>query len=149
MAISMQVEVRFKSMGTLTITELSRRTGLAPSALRFYERKSLLEPAGRASGRRIYDEGCVEQVALIDLLKISGFTLGQIATLVDTTGKVSADWRDRVRAKQAELALRLAEIERAQLMLRHTVDCPHGSLHDCPVHRRVVAAHARSLAGAG
>src|SRR5262245_60674650 len=56
---SQPLQVRLKSMGTLTIGELARRTGLATSALRFYEERGLLEPRGRQGGRRIYDETAV------------------------------------------------------------------------------------------
>ena len=132
-------------MGVLTITEVTERTGLASSALRFYERKGLIEPVGRAGGKRVYDERCVEQIALIDLLKVSGFTLTEIASLVDPRGRVAPDWRERSRAKQDELAERLAEIDRARVMLQHTIECPHRSLHDCPIHQQVVAAHAQTL----
>ena len=40
--------------GLLSITEVGEATGLQSSALRYYEREGLIEPAGRASGRRLY-----------------------------------------------------------------------------------------------
>ena len=45
---SIRDELWFKSMAGLSISELRARTGLTPSALRFYERKGLLRAAGRA-----------------------------------------------------------------------------------------------------
>lgn len=129
----------------LDISDLSALTGLAPSALRFYERCGLITPIGRAGGKRIYRAGTVQQVALIDLLKISGFTLPEIAELVDPDGHVSPDWRERARTKQEHLRRQLTDIERALTMLQHTIDCPHTSLHDCPVHRAVVDRHAETL----
>ena len=129
----------------LNISELSALTGLAPSALRFYERRGLITPIGRAGGKRIYRSGTVRQVALVDLLKISGFTLPEIAELIDPDGHVSPDWRERARAKQEHLRRRLTDIEHALTMLQHTIDCPHTSLHDCPIHQAVVDAHAETL----
>src|SRR5258708_300711 len=79
------VELRFKSRGKtmssrafLGIGELGRRTGLAPSALRFYERAGLLVPDGRANGRRYYSSASVERIALIRLCQDAGFTLAEV-----------------------------------------------------------------------
>jgi DNA-binding transcriptional MerR regulator len=150
MGISVQVELRFKSMtepdtAVLDISELSARTGLAPSALRFYERCGLLAPIGRSGGKRIYRADTVQHVAMIDLFKVSGFTLPEISELIDPDGHVSPDWRDRARTKQQHLRRQLTDIERALTMLQHTIDCPHTALHECPVHQAVVSAHAETL----
>lgn len=133
-------------MPTLTITELSQRTGLASSALRFYERKGLLRPAGRHGGKRVYDGSAVSQVALIDLLKIAGFTLAEIADMTRSDGTIVPEWRDHARAKQVDLEARKQEIERARAMLQHYIDCPADRLEHCPVHSAFLARHARRLA---
>jgi DNA-binding transcriptional MerR regulator len=148
MVISVHVELWFKSMGDrLTITELGQRTGLASSALRFYERKGLLRSAGREGGMRVYRSDSIEQVARVDLLKLAGFTLNEIAGLIDTDGRVARDWRGRARAKLAELDGRLRETRRARVMLEHTIQCPHKLLHECPIHQQAVRSHAATLAG--
>ena len=58
-----------KGTAILGIGELGRQTGLATSALRYYERVGLLAPAGRANGRRYYGSASAEQVALIRLCR--------------------------------------------------------------------------------
>lgn len=128
-----------------TITEIRTRTGIPTSALRFYERKGLLRPVGRHGGKRIYDPGAIEQLALIDLLKLAGFTLREISEMVDPEGRVTPGWRDAARAKLAELDRALHEIQRAKTILQHTVDCPEDSLTDCPVHTQIVKRHAAQL----
>lgn len=135
-------------MGELSISELRTRTGLASSAVRFYERKGLLRATGRAGGKRVYDESAVEQIALIDLLKQAGFTLSEIAALVGPTGRTAPDWRAAASEKLRELDDRVQRIQRAQKALRHTLDCTHGRLDDCPVHHRILRAHAEALATA-
>jgi DNA-binding transcriptional MerR regulator len=135
-------------MGELSITELRARTGLAASALRFYERKGLLRATGRVGGKRCYDESAVEQVAFVDLLKMAGFTLSEIAVFVGPAGRTTPDWRDMAVAKLRELDDRAREIQQAQTVLRHTLGCPHDRLDDCPVHRSVLRAHAEALARA-
>jgi DNA-binding transcriptional MerR regulator len=135
-------------MGELSISELRARTGLASSALRFYERKGLLRAAGRVGGKRFYDEHSVEQVALIDLLKRAGFTLSEIAVLVGPTGRTAPNWRAMASAKLRQLDDRAREIRQAQTALHHTLNSPHDDLDDCPVHHRVLQAHAQALATA-
>lgn len=131
---------------SLTITELAQRTGLAPSALRYYERCGLIDPIGRVGGKRVYDDRAVEQIALVDLLKISGFTLSEIGELIDPAGSVSADWRERAAVKRRELEAQLETTQLALTMIEHTLECPHPSLDECPVHRRIVQAHAEAMA---
>jgi DNA-binding transcriptional MerR regulator len=131
--------------GAITISEVAARTGLAPSALRFYERRGLLKPVGRRGGKRTYSPFAVVQVAVVDLLKQGGFTLTEIAHIIDADGRVSADWRDAARAKLAELEEQIAFAQRAKLLIEHTIACPHPTPAQCPVFISFVGEHVRSL----
>ncbi|WP_280371374.1 MerR family DNA-binding protein [Nocardia wallacei] len=135
-------------MGELSISELRARTGLASSALRFYERKGLLRTTGRVGGKRFYDESAVEQVAFIDVLKLAGFTLSEIAEFIDATGQTTPDWRALAAAKLSELDQRIQRIQQAQQALRHALGCRHENLDDCPTHHRMLRMHAAALASA-
>lgn len=84
-------------------------------------------------------------MALIDLLKLGGFTLSEIGRFVDAEGRTAAGWRDEARAKLRELDSRLLEIEQARTILKHTVACPAESLDRCGVYRSIVATHAATL----
>lgn len=127
----------------LTITQLRERTGLAASALRFYEQRGLLRPTGRAGGRRLYDPDAVEHLALIDLLQAAGFTLTEIKELVGEGARFSAGWRAAAVHKLAQLDAQLDQLRRARQSLRHMIDCRSEVLDECPVHRAVVRAHAQ------
>jgi len=129
----------------LTIAELHQRTGKPSSALRFYEREQLLESIGRRGGMRVYRAAAVEQVALIDLLQLAGFTLREIRTVLTPQGAFADNWRDQARQKIDDLDRRLAEIQLAKTILEHTAGCPHQSLHDCPVFQQGIRDHASSL----
>ncbi|MEU8310779.1 MerR family transcriptional regulator [Actinomadura sp. NPDC048955] len=133
-------------MSELSISELRARTGLASSALRFYERKGLLDVTRRAGGKRVYGEDAVEQIAFIDLLKRAGFTLSEISALVGPNGRTAPDWRAVIAAKLRELSDRVQQIQQAQSALRHALDCGLERLDDCPAHRRILRAHAAALA---
>jgi MerR family redox-sensitive transcriptional activator SoxR len=69
-------------MDNLTITEVARRAGLRPSALRYYEDAGLLPPPARVSGRRRYDAGVLEQLAVIRLAQAAGFTIAETRTFL-------------------------------------------------------------------
>ncbi|UGT55242.1 MerR family transcriptional regulator [Nocardia asteroides] len=135
-------------MGELSISELRERTGMAASALRFYERKGLLRASGRAGGKRCYDERAVEQVAFIDLLKSAGFTLAEIAEFLTPRGSAESGWRALTSEKVRQLDEQVARIRQAQEVLGHLLDCRHEHLDDCPEHHRVLRAHAAALATA-
>lgn len=131
--------------GAITISDVAARTGVAPSALRFYERRGLLRPVGRAGGKRTYSPFAVVQVAVIDLLKQGGFSLTEIAEIVDADGHVDPDWRHRARTKLAELEEQIAFAERAKQLIEHTIACPHPTPDQCPIFVGFVAQHVRSL----
>ncbi|QIS03944.1 MerR family transcriptional regulator [Nocardia brasiliensis] len=135
-------------MGELSISELRERTGLASSALRFYERKGLLQTSGRAGGKRCFDERAVEQVAFIDLLKSAGFTLAEIARFVAQSDGDESSWRAMTSGKVRQLDEQIEQIQQAQVVLRHLLDCRHEQLDYCPEHRRILRAHAATLAAA-
>ncbi len=140
-----QVRGRPDASQRIDITELAIRTGVAPSALRFYERRGLLKPVGRAGGKRTYDPFAQAQVAVIDLLKQAGFTLGEIATIVDADGHVATDWRDVARARLAELEAQIEFATNAKTLIEHTIACPHPTPDECPVFRFHVAAHMGAM----
>jgi DNA-binding transcriptional MerR regulator len=67
----------------LRVSELAERAGVAPSAVRFYERSGLLSPARRtANGYRVFDESALDELAFISRAKGIGMSLEDIADLV-------------------------------------------------------------------
>lgn len=67
-----------------TIGELAEEVGVPTSTLRYYERSGLVSPDGRTSGNyRIYGAAAVERVRFIRAAQATGFTLEDIARLLD------------------------------------------------------------------
>ncbi len=64
---------------TISIGALARRTGVAVSALRFYEEKGLLHPERNAGGQRRFLKADIRRVSFILIAQKFGFTLPQIA----------------------------------------------------------------------
>jgi DNA-binding transcriptional MerR regulator len=128
----------------IAIGGLARRTGLASSALRYYERAGLLSPAARAGGRRHYGSSSVERVALIQLCQDAGFTLREIRALVTAWSRRSRLWAPLAKAKLRELETRIAQAERAKTLVRHALACPHRNLVTCPNFRATLKAYLDS-----
>ena len=133
-----------KTTGLIAIGELARRTGIATSALRYYERVGLLSPAGRAGGRRFYTVSSAERIALIQLCQEAGLTLREIRTLVATRGQRSRRWTRLLEAKRSELDARIAQTKRAKTLIQHALACPHGNILACPNFRAALQAHLRA-----
>ena len=128
----------------MTIGELADRTGVAPSALRFYEERGLLSSVARVAGRRCYLPSAVETVGLIRVFQEVGFSLAEVGAFLASRSESSPDsvsaWRDMIAAKLAELDERMAKAQVARVALDHALHCPKEDLLDCPNLWSVVTA---------
>jgi DNA-binding transcriptional MerR regulator len=127
--------------GLVPIGELARRTGVATSALRYYERIGLLSPATRAGRRRHYAPSSAERVALIRLYQDVGFTLAEIGRLLGATSSGRRAWGRLAERKIVELDARITDAKRAKKLIKHALACPHRDLLDCPNFRFALEAH--------
>jgi DNA-binding transcriptional MerR regulator len=109
----------------LRIGEVAEATGISVEALRFYERRGLLgRPARTASGYRAYDEGVLERLAFIKRAQSIGFSLDEIAEILEMRGRGEApcvEVREAARRKLAELDARLRELRRYRNELARTL----------------------------
>ena len=128
----------------IAIGELVQRTGLASSALRYYERAGLLSPAARSGGRRHYGSSSIERVAVIQLCQDAGFTLREIRALLTAWSRRSRLWAPLAKAKLGELDTRIARAERAKTLVQHALACPHRNLVTCPNFRVALKAYLDS-----
>lgn len=124
----------------LRIGDLSRRTGLATSALRYYERVGLLTPDGRENGRRYYYLASTERIALIRLCQDAGFTLAEIRGVVAAGSRRHRSWRRLMEAKLMELEASIARAKRAKELIEHALACQHRQLFTCPNFRAALKA---------
>jgi DNA-binding transcriptional MerR regulator len=126
----------------LTIGDLAGRTGVATSALRYYEELGLLRPAGRESGRRRYDPVAVDAVGGILFLRDAGFTLREIAAISAARSRSPKAWHELARRKLAELDARIAEATAARVAVEHALNCPADDIVECPNFQAVVRRRA-------
>src|SRR5918996_3000735 len=126
--------------GLVPIGELARRTGVATSALRYYERIGLLSSAGRAGGKRHYVASSEERVALIRLCQDAGFTLAEIGRLLPAWGRGDRGWDYLAERKIAELDARIEDAQRARKLVQHALECTHRDILACPRFRAALEA---------
>jgi MerR family redox-sensitive transcriptional activator SoxR len=112
----------------LSIGELSARSGVAVSAIRYYEDLGLLAPAQRVSGRRQFDESAVDRLRAIGAAQEAGFQLAEVALLFDGRGR-----RDLVEEKLAEVRARIRRLEKVAAALEQAAQCGCASLDHCPI----------------
>jgi MerR family redox-sensitive transcriptional activator SoxR len=121
-------------MAELAIGVVAARSGIAASAIRFYEREGLLAKAPRKGGRRVYGESVLDELALIELAKSAGFTVSEIKKLLSGFSRRTPPgerWRALTRTKMVQLNRRIAEAERMKHVLRSITRCRCPSLDDC------------------
>jgi MerR family redox-sensitive transcriptional activator SoxR len=134
----------------LSIGEISRRSGVAPSALRFYEQRALITSERGGSGHRHYARSVLRRIAFIVFAQRVGLTLDEIATELaklpndaiptrDDWSLLTTTWRSRIDDK-------IAELERLKVGLTECIGCGCLSLDRCRLANPADRAAAR---GAG
>ena len=124
----------------LTIGELAKRTGVATSALRYYEELGLIAAPVRVSGQRRYPEQAVGLVGLILLLRDVGFSLRESKALLASRTQAGEGWRRLAHRKLADLDEQIAKAQTAKDVITHGLACPHDDITTCPKGAGIVAA---------
>ena len=135
----------------MPIGELAKRSGIAASALRFYEQQGLLHSVRSGGGRRQSRRGDLRRVAFIRAAQNVGLSLEQIhaalASLPDKRTPTAGDWQGLSRAWQGLLDERIAELSRLRDTLSSCIGCGCLSLKKCKLYNPQDAA-SRKGAGA-
>ncbi len=119
----------------LTIGEVARRSGVAASALRFYETRGLLVPERSGAGHRRYPRRVLRRIAFIVFAQRVGLTLEEIAAelarLPADRSPGRRDWARLSKAWTARVEERIAELERLRGGLTECIGCGCLSLDRC------------------
>jgi DNA-binding transcriptional MerR regulator len=121
----------------LDIAEVARCSGLKASALRFYEKKGLITPAGRNGLRRTYHPDVLQHLGLITCARSAGFSIAEIGRFL-TARPSDADLRVRMAAKARGLDEQIGRLTRLRDSLRHAAVCDHEPIVDCPDFKQAV-----------
>ena len=119
----------------LTIGELAARSGVAPSALRFYEERGLIVSERNGSGHRRYPRSVLRRVAFIVFAQKVGLSLDEIgaelARLPRNRAPERGDWSKLSGSWTKRIDERIAELERMKIGLTACIGCGCLSLDRC------------------
>jgi MerR family transcriptional regulator, redox-sensitive transcriptional activator SoxR len=121
-------------MQPLPISEVARRVGLRPSAIRYYERIGILPPAQRIGGKRRYDETVFKRLVVVQFARESGFTLGEIRQLFlgfQNVTPASERWKRLSRRKLTDLQELMDRLKTMQRLLHNLQACRCSVLDEC------------------
>jgi DNA-binding transcriptional MerR regulator len=132
--------------------QVAERAGVNPQTLRYYERRGLIaEPARSPGGHRAYPPETVTLLTVIKAAQRLGFTLEEVAELIDTgrRGHPTPDLRERAQAKIAEVDARIADLTTIRSALSAVVSAgcdslTHCTCPDCPLPFAELAASRTS-----
>lgn len=120
---------------SLTIGEVARRSGVAASALRFYEERGLIASERAGSGHRRYPRPVLRRIAFIVFAQRVGLTLEEIgeelAKLPPNRAPGRRDWSRLSAGWSARIDERIAELERLKGGLTECIGCGCLSLDRC------------------
>jgi MerR family redox-sensitive transcriptional activator SoxR len=119
----------------LKIGEVSRRSGVASSALRFYEERGLITSTREGSGHRCYPRTVLRRIAFIVFAQRIGLTLDEIAVelekLPGDRAPTRRDWSHLSTQWTSRIDQRIAELERLKSGLTECIGCGCLSLDRC------------------
>lgn len=132
-------------MKTIDIAELSQRTGLPASTLRYYEDRSLITSIGRKGLRRLFDATVFPRLALVALGRTAGFSLSEIGAFLLSDHRAPID-RDPLKAKAAEIDRQIHLLQQVRDGLVHVAECPEPNHLECPRFQKMMRIAAKKQA---
>jgi MerR family redox-sensitive transcriptional activator SoxR len=119
----------------LTIGEVAKRSGVAASALRFYEERGLIRSEREGHAQRRFPREVLRRIAFIVFAQRIGLTLGEIAgelaKLPPHRAPTGKDWSRLSATWTARIDERVAELERLRAGLTQCIGCGCLSLDRC------------------
>ncbi|MTE21757.1 redox-sensitive transcriptional activator SoxR [Streptomyces sp. TRM43335] len=124
--------------GRLTIGELAARSGLAPSALRYYEQMGLIHSERTTGNQRRYARPTLRRVAFVRAAQRVGLSLEEARAALDRLpadrAPKAAEWNTVARTWQRRIDRQIADLERLKERLTGCIGCGCLSLRKCSLY---------------
>jgi DNA-binding transcriptional MerR regulator len=152
MRFTQPLEVSFKSMRStpfcsdldandgpdlLDIGEVASQSGMAPSALRYYESEGIIASVDRKGLRRQFRPDVLTTLAVVAMCRQAGFTLEEIKLVLASGGGPS--WKTFAERKRDQLRTRAEHLGTVADQLDHALRCPSPNVFDCEHFRAALA----------
>ena len=123
---------------TFSIGRIAERTGLATSAIRFYEEKGLIESSRDSAGRRRFVPSDIRRLSFIMIAQKLGFTLGEIRAQLNTLPKrrtpSAQDWKRISKNFRKDIDQRITLLQALRNRLTDCIGCGCLSLRKCALY---------------
>jgi MerR family redox-sensitive transcriptional activator SoxR len=132
-----KLKVNFKSrrdiVPNLSIGQLAAKADINASTLRYYESIGLLPPPERKNGQRRYAENLIERITFIKIAQQTGFTIPEIAVLLEgfETLPLSERWEEMAREKHMQLEEKKRQINSMIQILDDGLNCKCLTWSEC------------------
>lgn len=131
---------RLTSKDLISIGEMSSRTGLSVSAIRFYEEKGLVEPIRTSGNQRRFLRSDIRRLSFILIAQQLGLALGEIESemkkLPSNRTPNARDWQKISRSIRGGIAEKIALLERTRDRLDGCIGCGCLSLTHCRLYNQ-------------
>ena len=121
----------------LSVGEVARRSGVAISAIHFYETKGLVTSWRNAANQRRYPREALRRVSIVKVAQRVGIPLADIKAALDSLPKgrtpTDQDWRKLSARWHGELDTRIEKLTRLRDQLTGCIGCGCLSMHSCPL----------------
>ena len=122
----------------ITIGQLAARTGLAVSAIRFYEEKGLVHPGRNAGGQRRFERSDIRRLSFVLIAQQLGFSIADIREQLDRlpSGRTPthADWEKISAAMRDTLDTKIRGLTLLRDKLEGCIGCGCLSLERCAIY---------------
>jgi MerR family redox-sensitive transcriptional activator SoxR len=118
--------------GLLPIDKVAKQSGIASSALRYYERRGLIAEGVKIGGRRHYQPSVLHRLSVIKVCRMIGFSLSEIARLLDDVPGQDGSWREVALQRRAAVQEQIGQLHNLLEMLDTALDCSCPTFCDCP-----------------
>lgn len=121
-------------MASMSIGQVAKICGLAPSAIRYYEKAGLLPKPVRVSSQRRYGAEAIGRLRLLQVAREAGFTIAETRTFVtgfSATTPPATRWRTLAQRKLGEIDTQMRRLQRMKVLLESGFDCRCLSIEDC------------------
>lgn len=121
----------------LSVGEVAKRSGVAVSALHFYEQKGLISSERSAGNQRRYSRAVLRRIAIIKVAQHCGVSLAEVGKAFEHLPKDrtpnTADWARMSKAWTKALTARVHELEKLRDQLDQCIGCGCLSVATCPL----------------
>ena len=121
----------------MNIGEVSKKSGLPPKTIRYYEDIGLITPLRDANGYRSFRDTDMHKLAFLGRSRALGFTIEDCRNLLalwDDKGRASADVRSIAKEHLAQIESKIVDLQAIRETLSHLVlECAGDDRPDCPI----------------